>query len=156
MTGFSGFTVESLLRYSQIVNPSLVLYYSIRVLTYGVIFLGLFLLLVEIFSMELSFENLVKKLTIRILELVILYEIFRAVLGIFEYHRVKLTFLVDASISFMLRELIITVYSGKLDIHMSISIGIIMFILALLRIVVVKFSPSSETRQEIQKPLTES
>lgn len=102
--------------------------------------------------MELTFNNLVKKLTIRILELVILYEIFRAVLSIFEYHRVKLTFLVDASISFMLRELIIAVYSEKLNVNMSISISLIMITLALLRVLVVKFSPSIDTRQEAKIP----
>ncbi len=54
----------------------------------------------------------------------------------------------DASISFMLRELIMAVYSGKLDVDMSIPTSVIMFMLALLRIVVVKFSPSIETKHE--------
>ncbi|MCS6958211.1 MAG: phosphate-starvation-inducible PsiE family protein [Aquificaceae bacterium] len=138
------FTVEFLLRYKEFVSPSQALYYSLKLLMYSVIFLGLFLLIGEIFSTKLTFDGLVKKLTVRILELVILYEIFRAVLSIFEYHRVKLTFLVDASISFMLRELIIAVYSGRLDINLSISVGVILFILALLRITVVRFSPSVE------------
>lgn len=136
--------MEFLLKYKEFVSPSQALYYSLKLLMYGVIFLGLFLLLGEIFSTKLTFDSLVKKLTVRILELVILYELFRAVLSIFEYHRVKLTFLVDASISFMLRELIIAVYSGRLDINLSISVGVILFILALLRITVVKFSPSVE------------
>ncbi|MCS7277959.1 MAG: phosphate-starvation-inducible PsiE family protein [Aquificaceae bacterium] len=136
--------MEFLLRYKEFVSPSQALYYSLKLLMYSVIFLGLFLLIGEIFSTKLTFDGLVKKLTVRILELVILYEIFRAVLSIFEYHRVKLTFLVDASISFMLRELIIAVYSGRLDINLSISVGVILFILALLRITVVRFSPSVE------------
>ncbi len=152
MKNFLVFTMESLFKYNYIVSPSQILHYSVRVLTYSVIFLGLFLLLVELYSMELTFNNLVKKLTIRILELVILYEIFRAVLSIFEYHRVKLTFLVDASISFMLRELIIAVYSEKLNVSMSISISLIMITLALLRVLVVKFSPSVDTRQEAKIP----
>jgi len=114
---------------------------------YLIIALGLFLLIKEMFYRELSFENLVKNTTIRVLELVILYEIFRAVLSIFEYQRVKLTFLVDACISFMIRELIIVIYSGKLNPELSLSLGAVLLVLALLRIVVVRFSP--EVKHEV-------
>jgi uncharacterized membrane protein (DUF373 family) len=139
--------VDYLLRYRALLKPSDVLYLAIRSIMYLIIALGLFLLIKEMFYRELSFENLVKNTTIRVLELVILYEIFRAVLSIFEYQRVKLTFLVDACISFMIRELIIVIYSGKLNPELSLSLGAVLLVLALLRIVVVRFSP--EVKHEV-------
>ncbi|RMH80039.1 MAG: hypothetical protein D6674_06370 [Acidobacteria bacterium] len=139
--------MDYLLRYRALLKPSDVLYLAIRSIMYLIIALGLFLLIKEMFYRELSFENLVKNTTIRVLELVILYEIFRAVLSIFEYQRVKLTFLVDACISFMIRELIIVIYSGKLNPELSLSLGAVLLVLALLRIVVVRFSP--EVKHEV-------
>ena len=110
---------------------------------YLLIIFGIALLVKELDLGSLSFHVLVKELTVRILELVVLYELFKAVMSIFEHERVKLIFLVDASISFILRELIIVIYSNKLTLELSMSLALILLVLGLLRIGVVRFSPDS-------------
>ena len=122
---------------------SKVIHTLLRVTMYLLIVFGIALLVKELDLGSLSFHVLVKELTVRILELVVLYELFKAVMSIFEHERVKLIFLVDASISFILRELIIVIYSNKLTLELSMSLALILLVLGLLRIGVVRFSPDS-------------
>ncbi len=122
---------------------SKVIHTLLRVTMYLLIIFGIALLVKELDLGSLSFHVLVKELTVRILELVVLYELFKAVMSIFEHERVKLIFLVDASISFILRELIIVIYSNKLTLELSMSLALILLVLGLLRIGVVRFSPDS-------------
>jgi len=119
----------------------------LKIIMYALIVLGIFLLVKELDFGSLSFHVLVKELTVRILELVVLYELFKAVMSILEHERVKLIFLVDASISFILRELIIVIYSGKLTLELAMALALVLLVLGLLRIGVVRFSPDSEGKE---------
>lgn len=132
-------------RYADKIRPSRFFHLSVEMFMYFLIAFSLLLALKEFLaSGNITSQYVIKEVTVKVLEVIILYELLRAILSIFEYRRVKLTFLVDASISFMLREMIMIMYSGKLNLERALSFSLILLVLSVMRVVVVKYSPNIE------------
>ena len=87
------------------------------------------------------------RIVVRILNLLIIYEIFLTLSSAFEFQRIKLTYVVDTAIIFFIRELIVVVFSSKeISPITALTFGGIILSLGLLRIVSVRFSPPNSSK----------
>ncbi len=94
-----------------------------------------------------SSQDYTFRLVVRILNLLIIYEIFLTLTSAFEFHRIKLTYVVDTAIIFFIRELIVVVFSSKeVSPTTALTFGGLIFSLGLLRIISVRFSPAKSSK----------
>ncbi len=94
-----------------------------------------------------SSQDYTFRLVVRILNLLIIYEIFLTLTSAFEFHRIKLTYVVDTAIIFFIRELIVVVFSSKeISPTTALTFGGLIFSLGLLRIISVRFSPAKSSK----------
>ncbi|MFQ5901317.1 MAG: phosphate-starvation-inducible PsiE family protein [Thermodesulfobacteriota bacterium] len=76
-----------------------------------------------------------------ILTFFVVLELFKSLFDYFENHQLKLTFIVDSAIVFILREVMINLYKHKLDPMETISIAVLLLVLGLMRTAAVVYSP---------------
>ena len=69
-----------------------------------------------------------------VLTLFILIELSRSLIDYFEVHRLRLTFIIDAGIIFLLRELMIKMFENKLSVEEMFAMSTIIFVLGALRL----------------------
>lgn len=79
-----------------------------------------------------------------ILSMFIVIELLRSIIEYFEIHRLKITFIIDASIVFILREAMIGIYQHKIDAFEIISFAILLLILGCIRFLAVRYSPDKK------------
>ena len=81
-----------------------------------------------------------QKIVIKILNVLIIYELFTTLLLAFEKREIKLSLILDTALIFVIRELLIIIFSHKnISIETGISYSLIIAILGTLRILNVKF-----------------
>ncbi len=76
-----------------------------------------------------------------ILSMFVVIELLKSVVEYFEVHRLKLTFVIDAAVVFLLREVMIGVYRHSLDAAQLASIAALLLVLGAFRIAAVRFPP---------------
>ena len=69
-----------------------------------------------------------------VLSLFILIELSRSLVSYFDCHRIRLTFILDAGIVFVLREIMIKLFQDKLDVDQIYAISALLFVLGILRL----------------------
>lgn len=69
-----------------------------------------------------------------VLTLYVLIELSRSLVEYFNTHKLRLTFIVDASIVFVLREILIKLFENKLETDMIYAFSVFIFVLGALRI----------------------
>lgn len=69
-----------------------------------------------------------------VLSLFILIELSRSLVSYFDCHRIRLTFILDAGIVFVLREIMIKLFQDKLDVDQIYAISALLFVLGMLRL----------------------
>jgi len=69
-----------------------------------------------------------------VLTLFILIELSRSLIDYFDVHRLRLTFIIDAGIVFVLRELMIKMFENKISVEEMLSISAVLFVLGALRL----------------------
>ena len=69
-----------------------------------------------------------------VLSLFILIELSRSLVSYFDCHRIRLTFILDAGIVFVLREIMIKLFQDKLDVDQIYAISALLFVLGVCRI----------------------
>ena len=69
-----------------------------------------------------------------VLSLFILIELSRSLVSYFDCHRIRLTFIIDAGIVFVLREIMIKLFQDKLDVDQIYAISALLFVLGILRL----------------------
>jgi len=85
------------------------------------------------------------KLIVKVLNLLIIYEIFLTLTSAFELHRIKLTYVVDTAIIFFIRELIVVVFSQKeVSPMVALTFGGVILSLGVLRFISVRYSPQKD------------
>ncbi|AOV16701.1 hypothetical protein BJI67_06160 [Acidihalobacter aeolianus] len=104
-------------------------------LTIGII-LGTGHLFMQVFEMARSDEITRGYLDIisEVLSLFVLIELSRSLAEYFRVNRLRLTFIVDAAIVFVLREIMIELFEGKLIVDRTYALSALLFVLGALRI----------------------
>ncbi len=69
-----------------------------------------------------------------VLTLFILIELSRSLAEYFNTHRLRMTFIVDAGIVFVLREIMIKLFAGSLKVEQIYAMSVLLFVLGALRI----------------------
>ena len=69
-----------------------------------------------------------------VLTLFILVELSRSLIDYFDLHRLRLTFIIDAGIVFVLRELMIKMFENKVSVEEMVAISTVLFVLGALRL----------------------
>lgn len=69
-----------------------------------------------------------------VLTLYVLIELSRSLVEYFSTHKLRLTFIVDAAIVFILREVLIALFKHDIKSDMIISLSILLFVLGMLRV----------------------
>jgi len=85
-----------------------------------------------------------KKAIVSVLNLFILIEFFRGILSYFEFDRLKLSYITDAALVFVIREIMIALFYKHIDLNMSIAYSIIILSLATLRTLSIIYTPDKE------------
>ncbi|OYV76357.1 MAG: hypothetical protein B7Z66_09120 [Chromatiales bacterium 21-64-14] len=73
-------------------------------------------------------------ITSEVLTLFVLIELSRSLVGYFSTHRLRMTFIVDAAIIFVLREVMIKLFEGTIHVDELYALSALLFVLGALRI----------------------
>ncbi|HET8542830.1 MAG TPA: phosphate-starvation-inducible PsiE family protein [Anaeromyxobacter sp.] len=76
-----------------------------------------------------------------ILSMFVVIELLRSIVEYFEVHRIKITFILDAALVFVLREAMIGLYKHSLHATETGALALLLLVLGALRIAAVRFSP---------------
>ena len=86
-----------------------------------------------------------------ILSMFIVIELLRSIIEYFTVHRLKITFITDAALVFVLREIMIGLYQHNLGSGMIISLAALILVIGSLRTLAVVFSPEKYLEAEDAK-----
>jgi uncharacterized membrane protein (DUF373 family) len=76
-----------------------------------------------------------------ILSMFIVIELLRSIIEYFAVHRLKITFITDAALVFVLREIMIGLYQHSLESGMIIALAVLILVIGGLRTLAVVYSP---------------
>jgi len=76
-----------------------------------------------------------------ILSMFVVIELLRSIIEYFELHRLKITFIIDAEIVFVLREIMIGLYQHSLAYMDIIALAVLILIIGSIRTLAIIFSP---------------
>ena len=83
-----------------------------------------------------------------ILSMFIVIELLRSVIEYFTVHRLKITFITDAALVFVLREIMIGLYEHSLGSEMIIALSVLILVIGGLRTLAVIYSPEKYLESE--------
>jgi len=86
-----------------------------------------------------------------ILSMFIVIELLRSVIEYFTVHRLKITFITDAAIVFVLREVMIGLYEHKLQTGAILSLSVLLLVIGVLRTLAIVFSPAKYGDMEVKQ-----
>ncbi|MCE5211062.1 MAG: phosphate-starvation-inducible PsiE family protein, partial [Deltaproteobacteria bacterium] len=87
-------------------------------------------------------------LVVNILTFLVIIELFRSFIVYFETRRFRLNTMIDPAIIFVIRELIVKLYSEEsMSWEIIIAFGILLLCLGIIRSLAVKYSPRDETAE---------
>jgi uncharacterized membrane protein (DUF373 family) len=76
-----------------------------------------------------------------ILSMFVVIELLKSVLEYFEHHRIKLTFITDAALVFVLREIMIGLFQQKMQAREIVALSALILVIGGVRTLAVVFSP---------------
>jgi uncharacterized membrane protein (DUF373 family) len=76
-----------------------------------------------------------------ILSMFVIVELLKGIIEYFEIHRVKITFITDATLVFILREVMIGIYQHKMDWTEILSISALLIVIGGIRTMAIVYSP---------------
>jgi len=83
-----------------------------------------------------------------ILSMFIVIELLRSIIEYFTVHRLKITFITDAALVFVIREIMIGLYEHNLESGMIIALAVLILVIGVLRTLAIVFSPEKFTETE--------
>ncbi len=89
-------------------------------------------------------EESSKNAIVSVLNLFILIEFFRGILSYFEFDRLKLSYITDAVLVFIIREVMMAAFYHRLDLKLSLAYSLIIAALVLLRTLSIIYTPDRE------------
>jgi uncharacterized membrane protein (DUF373 family) len=88
-------------------------------------------------SVAAAFDALVTD----ILSMFVVIELLKSIFEYFEVHRLKITFILDAALVFVLREVMIGLYRDSMHARKIVALAFLVLVLGAVRIAAVRFSP---------------
>jgi uncharacterized membrane protein (DUF373 family) len=76
-----------------------------------------------------------------ILSMFVIIELLKGIIEYFEIHRVKITFITDATLVFILREVMIGIYQHKMAWTEMVSISVLLIVIGGIRTMAIVYSP---------------
>ena len=86
-----------------------------------------------------------------ILSMFVVIELLRSIIEYFTVHRLKITFITDAALVFVLREIMIGLYQHSLEQGMIIALAALILVIGGIRTLAVVFSPEKVQEMESEK-----
>lgn len=80
-----------------------------------------------------------------ILSMFVVIELLKSIVEYFEVHRIKITFILDAAVVFVLREVMIGLYKHEMHAPEMLGLGALLLVMGAFRIAAVRFSPAERT-----------
>lgn len=112
--------------------------------------LVIFTLMIGIARIFLDLKAVFKSTTIsagfdimvtNILSMFIVIELLRSIIEYFEIHRLRITFIIDAALVFILREVMIGVYQHKIGAALIASLAALLLVIGGIRALAIVYSP---------------
>ena len=129
---------------SEFISRFLAVFNRVVEIVFGVILLFLVLgIIIGTAKLFLNFKDIITVGTITgtylktisdVLSLFILIELSRSLVEYFDSNRLRMTFIVDAGIVFVLRELMIKLFQDKLSVDHIYALSVLLLVLGLLRV----------------------
>ncbi len=82
-------------------------------------------------------------LVTNILSLFIIMELLRSLIEYFEIHRIRITFIIDGAMVFILREIMIGLYQSKMATGEILSLSCLLLVVGIIRTLAIVFSPKN-------------
>jgi uncharacterized membrane protein (DUF373 family) len=76
-----------------------------------------------------------------ILSMFVVIELLRSIIECFEIRRLKITFIIDAGLVFILREIMIVLYKNKIEFTEVLSLSALLIVLGIIRTLAILHSP---------------
>jgi uncharacterized membrane protein (DUF373 family) len=76
-----------------------------------------------------------------ILSMFVVMELFRTILEYFEIHRLRITFIIDGALVFILREIMVGIYQHKVSATETISLAVLLLVIGVIRTLAIVHSP---------------
>jgi uncharacterized membrane protein (DUF373 family) len=86
-----------------------------------------------------------------ILSMFIVIELLRSILEYFAVHRLKITYITDAALVFVLREVMIGLYQHSLETAMIIALSALVLVIGSIRTLAVVFSPEKFSEVDLEE-----
>ncbi|ABE51462.1 phosphate-starvation-inducible PsiE family protein [Methanococcoides burtonii] len=124
---------------------TLILYILLLAVIVGVlkIFASLGLIVIGLFDgnlIQISFTNIV----FSVLTVFVLIDFFKAFIDYREHERIRLTYITDATILIVMREIAIGIYDQKIEYEFMLSLSAVLLVLGAIRVLAVKYSPKED------------
>lgn len=116
---------------------TIILYLLLVALIAGMLRTLLYIRFVTTASLEDSFQQIVSS----VLTLFIVIEFFKTFADYSKHERIKLTYITDATILIVMREITVGIYSHSFGYQMILALSALTMVLGLLRVVAVRYSP---------------
>lgn len=84
-----------------------------------------------------------------ILSMFIIIELLRSIIEYFEIHRLRITFIIDAAMVFILREIMVGIYQHKMDAVEIGSLAVLLLVIGGIRALAIVYSPD-RTKEAIK------
>ncbi|MDD1745080.1 MAG: phosphate-starvation-inducible PsiE family protein [Candidatus Methanoperedens sp.] len=116
---------------------TIILYILLVALIAGMIRVLLDIRFVAVDSLEAGFRQIVAS----VLSLFIVIEFFKTFADYSKHERIKLTYITDATILIVMREITVGLYSQSFEYQMLFALSALMFVLGVLRVLAIRYSP---------------
>ena len=88
-------------------------------------------------TIAIGFDTMVTN----ILSIFIVIELLKCIIEYFDIHRLRITFIIDAALVFILREIMIGIYQHKTDAFTTISFAVLILFIGVIRALAIIYSP---------------
>lgn len=109
--------------------------------------LGVYNLIFSIYSSYPDTKEMFKHFLHHTLSLFVAIEIIKSINDYFKYKRIRVYLMIDMSIIIILRELVLGIYQHTLSEIFALTLTFIIFLLILIRVIALKFSPNKYQEQ---------
>lgn len=105
--------------------------------------LGMIKIMLDLrFIIDDSLENGFKRIVSSVLSIFIVIDLFKTFVDFHEHERIKLTYVTDAAILVLLREITIGIYSQEFGYEFILCLSFLLLVLGLIRVMAIMYSPS--------------
>ena len=80
-----------------------------------------------------------------ILSMFVVMELLRTIIEYFEIHRLRITFIIDGALVFILREIMVGIYQHKVSAIETISLAVLLLVIGVIRTLAIVHSPKGSS-----------